>query len=143
MEQAKRGDTIKVHYTATLDDGRVFDSSTDRKPIQITLGKGQVIPGFEEAILGLSPGESKTTRISSDKAFGQRRNNATLDIKREKLPDSLNPSVGTTLRIRTARDNKMVWATVVDVSDSSIKLDMNHPLAGKDLTFEIQLVEIL
>jgi len=143
MEQAKKGDTIKIHYTAKLDDGTVFDSSTDRKPVQITLGKGQVISGFEEAILGLSPGESRTTRIPPEKAFGVRRDNALRDIKREKLPDNLHPSIGSTLRIKSQRDKKSIWATVVDISDTTLKLDMNHPLAGKDLTFEIQLIEIL
>ncbi len=142
MVRAKNGDTVKVHYTGKLDDGSVFDTSSASEPLEFTIGQGQIIPGFEQAIIGMSPGESKTVKVSADKAYGQRREEMVLVIDREKFPKHLNPEVGQRLRIPQAGGRTAV-VTVTDVSESSITLDGNHPLAGKDLTFDIELVEIV
>ncbi len=142
MAQAKNGDTVKVHYTGKLNDGTVFDTSTDRDPLQFTIGQGQVIPGFEQAVVGMNSGESKTTKVSADKAYGPHRKEMVLVIERSQLPVDLKPKVGQQLQSRQA-DGRTIRVMVTDVSESSVTLDANHPLAGKDLTFDIQLVEIV
>lgn len=141
MAQAKNGDIVKVHYTGKLDDGTVFDSSQDREPLEFTLGKGQVIRGFDDAVLGMSPGETKTARIDAEKAYGPRRPEMVVEIERKQLPAHIDPKVGQHLEIRRP-DGDPVLVTVVDVSESKVTLDGNHPLAGKALEFEISLMEI-
>lgn len=142
MAQAKHGDTVKVHYTGKLEDGTVFDTSIDRDPLQFTIGKGQMIPGFEQAVLGMNPGESKTIRIPTDEAYGTRREEMVMVVDRNQLPADLNPEVGQQLQNRQP-DGQTIVVTVTEVSESSVTVDANHPLAGKDLTFDIQLVEVV
>jgi FKBP-type peptidyl-prolyl cis-trans isomerase 2 len=141
MVQAKPGDTVKIHYTGRLEDGTVFDSSSDREPLEFTINQGQVIPGFEEAVLGMTPGESKTEKIPMDQAYGPHREEMVLEVSREQIPPDLNPEVGQQLQIQQA-NGQSVPVFVTDVTDAQITLDANHPLAGEDLTFDIQLVEI-
>ena len=141
MAQAKKGDTVKVHYTGKLEDGTVFDTSIERDPLQFTIGEGQVIPGFEQAVVGMNPGESKTTKVPADKAYGPHRKEMVLAVDRNQFPVDLKPKIGQQLQSRQA-DGRTIRVTVTDVSESSVTLDANHPLAGKDLTFDIQLVEI-
>ncbi|MFQ6103277.1 MAG: peptidylprolyl isomerase [Candidatus Glassbacteria bacterium] len=141
MAQAKVGDTVKVHYTGKLEDGTVFDTSCDQEPLKFTIGSGKLIPGFEEAVVGMKPGESKTTEISADKAYGPYREEMVILVDRDKLPDNLEPKVGEQLQIRQANDQSLV-VRVIDVTELQITLDANHPLAGKDLTFEIRLIEV-
>jgi len=140
--QAQLGDTVKVHYTGTLEDGTVFDSSIDREPLEFTIGEGKLIPGFEEAVVGMSQGESKTVEIPSDEAYGSYYEELVFVVERDQLPPDLQPEVGQQLQFQQ-EDGTIVTLTVIDVSELSVTLDANHPLAGKDLTFEIQLVEIL
>ena len=142
MTEAKNGDTVKVHYTGKLDDGAVFDTSTNRDPLQFTIGKDQVIPGFEQTIIGMNPGKSKTTKIPADKAYGPHRKEMVLVVDRNQLPVDLKPEVGQQLQNRQA-DGRTIRVTITEVSESSVTLDANHPLAGKDLTFDVQLVEIV
>ncbi len=142
MTQAKMGDTVKVHYTGKLEDGTVFDTSTNRDPLQFTIGEGRVIPSFEQAVVGMNPGESKNTKIPADKAYGPHREELVLVIDRNQFPVDLNPEVGQRLQSRQA-DGRTIVVTVTDVSESSVTLDANHPLAGEDLTFDIRLLEIL
>ena len=142
MAQAKNGDTVKVHYTGKLEDGTVFDSSTNRDPLQFTIGEGRVIPGFEQAVVGMNPGESKTTKVPADKAYGPHRKEMVLVVDRNQLPVDLKPKIGQQLQSRQA-DGGTMRVTVTDVSESSVTLDANHPSAGKDLTFDVQLVEIV
>ncbi|KPL04127.1 MAG: peptidylprolyl isomerase [candidate division Zixibacteria bacterium SM23_73_2] len=142
MTKAKNGDRVKVHYTGKLDDGRVFDSSVKREPIEFIIGKGQVIPGFEKAVEGMNPGESKTTKVPPEKAYGPRREEMIVEVEREKIPAQLDPKVGQRLQLQQP-DGRVIRVTVTDVSESSVTLDANHPLAGKELTFDIQLVEIV
>jgi FKBP-type peptidyl-prolyl cis-trans isomerase 2 len=140
MVQAKHGDRVKVHYTGKFEDGSVFDSSINREPLQLTIG--HVIPGFENALVGMSPGESKTAKIEADNAYGPHRKEMIQIINRNQFPEHLKPQVGQELQ-DYQQDGRIIKVMVTDVSESSVTLDANHALAGKDLTFDIQLVDIL
>ena len=142
MAQAKNGDTVKVDYTGKLDDGSIFDASEGRDPLQFTLGAGELIPGFEQAVLGMSVGETKTVKIDSEQAYGPYRDDMRMDVPRDKFPADIDPELGQQLQLRNADGSSLV-VTITEISDANITIDANHPLAGKDLTFEIQLVEIL
>jgi peptidylprolyl isomerase len=141
MAVAKKGDNVKVHYTGRLEDGTVFDTSAERGPYEFTIGQSKIVPGFAEAVIGMKPGQSKTVEIPAKKAYGLRRKDMIAVIERSKLPAQLNPEVGQRLRIDQA-DGQKIPATVTEVSDSTVTLDANHPLAGKDLVFDIELLEI-
>jgi len=141
--QAENGDTVQVNYTGRLADGTVFDSSVGREPLEFTLGAGQMIPGFEKAVFGMKVGEKKTVTIPVDEAYGPRRDDMIMEVPREKLPSDINPEVGMMLE-STGKDGGRIIFTIINVSDNNtVTLDANHPLAGKDLTFEIELVKIL
>ncbi len=140
--EAKSGDTVNVHYTGRLGNGTVFDSSVGGEPLQFTIGAGQVIPGFEQAVIGMQPGESKTVVIPPDQAYGPYYDELVMVVDRDRLPPDWEPQVGQQFPL-TQPDGRVVWATVIDVSESSITLDANHQLAGKELTFDITLVEII
>jgi len=142
MAQAKSGDTVKVDYTGKLDDGSIFDASEGREPLQFTLGAGELIPGFEQAVLGMDVGETKTVKIASDEAYGPYRDDMRMDVPRDKFPTDITPELGQQLQLRNTDGSSLV-VTVTEISDANVTIDANHPLAGKDLTFEIQLVEIL
>ena len=142
MAQAKHSDTVKVHYTGKLEDDTVFDTSVNRDPLQFTIGKGQVIPGFEQAVVGMNPDESKTTKVPVDQAYGPHRKEMVLEVDRKQFPADLKPEVGQEYQIPQAQGRPTV-VTITDVSESKIVLDANHPLAGKDLIFDVQLLEIL
>lgn len=142
MPEARDGDTVKVHYTGKLKDGKVFDSSEGRDPLQFTLGEGRVIPGFEAAVRGAAPGESKTTTIPADQAYGPHRDEMVVHVDRGNMPPDLSPEVGDQLEMRTANGSPVV-VTVTAIDDERVTLDANHPLAGEDLTFDIELVEIV
>lgn len=142
MAKAKDGDTAKVHYVGKLEDGSVFDSSKDRDPLEFQVGKGHVIPGFEEAVVGMNPGDTKTTKIPSDKAYGPCREEMIQQMDRNKVPPEVQLEVGLQLRV-TGPDGRPGVVTVTELTDSTVTLDGNHPLAGKELTFEIELIEIL
>ena len=141
--QARNGDVVQVDYTGKLADGTVFDSSAERGPLEFTLGAGQMIPGFEKAVFGMKVGEKKTVTIPVDDAYGPYRDDLVLEVPREKLPSDMTPEVGQQLGVRQP-DGRMVMVTITDVSDNNtVTIDVNHPLAGKELTFEIELVKIL
>ncbi len=140
MQQAKQGDTVLVHYTGTLSNGKVFDSSQGRAPLEFTLGGGQVIPGFERAIDGMQVGDAKTVTIPAAQAYGQRQSELTVTVERGQFPKTIKPAVGQQLQM--SRDGQVFVVTVLEVTDEKIVLDANHPLAGADLTFKLELVEI-
>lgn len=142
MGQVKQGDTVRVHYTGKLGDGEVFDSSREAQPLQFTVGASQVINGFEEAVVGMSPGDSKSTTIPADDAYGQRRDDMVAQIERERIPEGIAPEIGQWLQLRL-EGGQMLQAIITEMSESSLTVDANHPLAGKDLVFEIELVEIV
>ena len=142
MAQVKNGDTVKVHYTGKFEDGTVFDSSINRDPLQFTIGEGRVIPGFEEAVVDMNPGESKTTKVPMNKAYGPYRKEMALEVDRNQFPADLKLEVGQRLQIPQA-GGRTIIVTVTDLSTSSVTLDANHPWSGKDLTFDIHLLEIV
>jgi peptidylprolyl isomerase len=139
--QAKKGDTVKVNYTGKFEDGTVFDSSEGREPLEFTVGEGEVIEGFDEGVVGMSPGDSKTVTITMDKAYGPHRADRVLAVNRNEFPPNIEPEVGQQYEIEQP-NGMAVAVTVTDVSEDAVTLDANHPLAGEDLTFDIQLVEI-
>lgn len=141
MTKAKQGDTVHVHYTGSLKDGTVFDSSDGRDPLSFTLGSGQVIPGFEGAVDGMALNEKKNVTIPVDQAYGPRNEELVLTVPKNQVPADINPEVGMKLQMQGPGDNPVV-VEVVEVADEHIKLDANPPLAGKDLTFDIELVKI-
>ncbi len=170
MAQAKKGDKVKVHYTGTLEDGSVFDTSEDpieqqndsscgcssRKnaddgcgcgsnasgPMEFVIGAGQLIPKFEAAVIGLEPGQSITVSIPADDAYGQRAEEMVAVIERSEIPADINPEPGQQMEV-ILEDGSPLPVLVTEVTDTTITLDGNHPLAGRDLTFAIRLVEIL
>ena len=142
MEQVKCGDTVKVNYIGKLDDGTVFYNSAERGSLQFKLGNEEVIVGFEEAVIGMKAGEAKTTRVPADKAYGPCRKELTAVIPRDEFPKHIKPEVGQVLQI-TQSDGVQIFFRVTDVCELSVTVDGNHPLAGKDLTYEIQLLEIV
>ncbi|WDT73795.1 MAG: peptidylprolyl isomerase [Candidatus Manganitrophus sp.] len=141
MAQAKRGNAVKVHYVGRFEDGTVFDTSREREPLPFTIGEGEVIPGFEEAVVGMNPGESKKVVIPAENAYGPRHEEMVLVVDRQNLPEGVDPQVGQQYQIPQS-DGQSIVVTVTDASDSSVTLDGNHPLAGRELTFEIELLEV-
>jgi len=142
MAKAKNGDTVKVHYTGKLEDGRVFSSTENSDPLQFTIGDGNTIPGFEEAVVGMSPGESKTEKVPADQAFGPYREELVVEIDRGRIPEDVDPKVGKRLQVQK-EDGGITEVVVAGVTESKVTLDANHPLARNDLIFDIQLLEIL
>ena len=141
MSQAKQGDTVKIHYKGTLDDGTEFDSSEGRDPLEFELGSGQVIPGFDNAVDGMTVGDSKSVRIESGEAYGERHEQLIQEVPRTALPPEMEPEVGMALQSQ-APDGQVMNLVVTEVAEATITVDANHPLAGQALTFEIELVAI-
>jgi peptidylprolyl isomerase len=141
MVQAKQGDTVSVHYTGRLDDGTVFDSSEGNAPLEFAIGSGNVIPGFEQAVIGMSPGDSKTATITSDDAYGPYYEERVLVVDRQQIPSDMPIDIGAQLQIQQ-QGGMMIPVVITDITDAEVTLDANHPLAGEDLIFEIRLVAI-
>ena len=142
MTDAKAGDTVRIHYTGTLEDGSTFDSSAGRAPLEFTVGSGQIIPGLDKAVPGMSVGDTKTVEVGHAEAYGPRNPDAQQSVPRETIPDDIPVDPGTRLQMRT-QDGREVAVVVVHADETEVVLDANHPLAGKDLTFQIELVEIV
>lgn len=140
MTEAKKGDNVKVHYTGKLADGTVFDSSEGSDPLEFAVGSGQVIEGFEEGIVGMKVGESKVVQIPVAKAYGERKEEMVIQAPIEQVPPDLNPELGMRLEMGGA-NGEILRVVVTEITDTHITLDANPPLAGQDLTFEIELVE--
>jgi len=139
---AKAGDTVQVHYKGTLSDNSVFDSSEGRDPLEFTIGSEQVIPGFDSAVNGMKKGEKKTVTIQSSDAYGEHRAELVINLDRERLPEDLEPEIGRQLQL-SGPEGQAAVMTIIDFNDTTLTLDANHPLAGKDLTFEIELVGVV
>jgi len=141
MSQVKKNDTVKVHYTGKLADGQVFDTSEGKEPIEFTLGEGQLIPGFENGLIDMKLTEKKTINIPVDQAYGQPREELVQEIDKSQLPPEITPEVGMGLVSKTP-DGREMNLLVAEVKENSIVVDGNHPLAGKDLIFDLEVVEI-
>ena len=141
MSEAKSGDTVKVHYTGTFPDGTEFDSSRDHEPLEFTLGQGGMISGFESAVLGMSPGENKTVTIPCDQAYGERNEGMVQDVPRTAIPDEIELAKGMMLHAQ-GPEGQTLRFTVADFDEETVTVDGNHPLAGHDLVFDLELVEI-
>jgi len=138
---ASKGDKVKVHYIGSLDDGTVFDSSRERDPLQFSLGENQLITGFENAVFGMTIGEEKKVRIPPKEAYGDRINDLVKAVDKKYLPKHIEPEVG--MQLQVGENEEMTIVTIAEVNDKSVLLDANHPLAGKMLNFQIELVDII
>lgn len=141
MQQAKSGDTVKVHYHGRLTDGTTFDSSSGREPLEFKVGSGQVIKGFDEGVTGMSVGEKKTVTIPVDDAYGPKDESMIIEFPKENFPPDMTPEEGMQLNM-TNGSGQVIPVVIVGVGDSSVTLDANHPLAGQDLVFDLELVDI-
>ncbi|HER00148.1 MAG TPA: peptidylprolyl isomerase [candidate division Zixibacteria bacterium] len=141
MAKAKEGDKVKIHYTGKFEDGQVFDSSVDREPLEFTLGQGQVIPGFEKGVVGMEEGEKKEITVTPEEGYGPRYDQNVIEVKKSVFPDDITPEVGRQLQVQAPDGNKMN-VVITEVQDETVTLDANHPLAGKTLLFDVELVEI-
>lgn len=136
----KDGDTVRVHYTGTFSDGEVFDSSREREPLEFTLGDESLISGFEDALIGRAKGDRFTVTIPADEAYGEHLEELLMEVPRSEVPEDISPEVGTMLQIAT--DDGDMEVQIVEVTDEIVILDANHPLAGEDLTFDIEVIEV-
>ena len=142
MSTAQKGNTVKVHYTGRLKDGTVFDSSRQRnEPIEFTLGQKNMIAGFEKAVEGMSVGDTKTAEIPANEAYGDKKDDMIIQVPKGEIPQDITPEVGQQLAMQ-GNNGQQVPVTVTEVTEQGITLDANHPLAGKDLVFDLELVEV-
>jgi peptidylprolyl isomerase len=142
MAKAKLGDTVKVHYTGKFEDGSIFDSSINGNPLEFTLGLGHVIPGFDNAVIGMEPDEKKSFKVEPEEGYGNYSNDLAFEIDKSRIPDDLKPEIGMDIVITNETGEKTNF-TIIDVKEDSIIIDANHPLAGQILNFDIQLMDIL
>jgi peptidylprolyl isomerase len=142
MAKAQNGNTVKVHYVGTLDNGTQFDSSIGQDPLEFKIGDGMLLPMFEDAVVGLEPGQSVSVKIPAAEGYGLRRDDLVIKIEKAKLPPTINPEIGMKLQMRT-KDGQPLVLNIVEVLDDTIVVDANHELAGLDLNFKIDLVEII
>jgi peptidylprolyl isomerase len=141
MQQVKQGDTVKVHYHGKLTDGTIFDSSEGRQPLEFEVGGGRVIKGFDEGVKGMTVGEKKTVSIAADDAYGARQDDMVIPFERKNFPPDIEPEVGMTLNMHS-EDGNALPVVITEITPDTIMLDANHPLAGEDLIFDIELVDI-
>lgn len=141
MSQVKKNDTVKIHYTGKLADGVVFDSSEGREPLEFTVGEGNMIPGFENGVIDMKVNEKKTIVIPAEEAYGEVRDELIQEVPKTNLPEDLEPEVGMGL-VSVAPNGQEIQFVVREVKEETIVVDANHPLAGKELTFDVELVEI-
>lgn len=141
MTQAKPGDSVRIHYTGTLNDGAVFDSSEGRDPLQFTVGSGEIIPGLDKAVVGMAEGEQKTVTVPAEEAYGTHDPQMRQSVPREQVPADIPLDVGTALQMQLP-DGRAIPVTVAEVTEAEVVFDANHPLAGRDLTFAVELVGI-
>jgi len=142
MAKAKSGDKVTVHYTGKFEDGKVFDTSLDGHPLSFELGNGHVIQGFNDALVGMEPGESKTVTISPDKAYGDYKKELVIKVEKSKLPPDADPQIGQKLSANHSGNDTKINFTIVEIEDDVLTLDANHVLSGRNLVFDIELVEV-
>ena len=142
MAKAKKGDKVKIQYTGKFEDGKIFDTTKDIEPLTFEIGSGYVIEGFDEAVIGMEPGESKTVTIPPAKGYGEYNKELIIKVKRENLPPGSDPQIGQKISANHSEGKTKINFTIVDVEDDVLTLDANHILAGRNLVFDIELVEI-
>jgi peptidylprolyl isomerase len=142
MEQVKDGDVVRVHYTGKLTNGKQFDSSKGREPLEFTVGAGQMIKGFDDAMPGMTVSEKKTINILPEDAYGQKDEQAIIEFPKKNIPKDMKLEVGMQLQLRN-ENGQPFPVTVAEIKDDVIVLDTNHSLAGKELVFDIELIEIV
>jgi peptidylprolyl isomerase len=138
----EKGQKVKIHYTGTLDDGKQFDSSTGRDPLEFEMGAGMVIPGFESGVANMEVGEKKTVNIPAAEAYGEKRDEMVMEFEHANLPEGLEPAVGMGLQMQGPQ-GQAIPVQITAVAEESVTIDANHPLAGQDLTFELELIEVV
>ena len=141
MSEVKKGDKVKIHYTGKLKDGSIFDSSEGREPLEFTVGGNMVVPGFENGVIGMKKGENKTISISPEEAYGEHNAEQVSVVERSQLPEDMEPEVGMALQA-TGQDGSVIPVAITEVNEETVTVDANHPLAGKQLIFDLELVEI-
>lgn len=141
MQQVKKGDTVKIHYHGKLTDGTTFDSSEGREPLEFEVGSGQVIPGFDQGVTGMTIGEKKTIHIPADEAYGPKQEDMIMEFPKERFPGDMTPEAGMQLNMSNGQGQNFP-VVIVEVREAVVILDANHPLAGEDLVFDLELVEI-
>ena len=141
MQQVKNGDTVKVHYHGRLSDGTTFDSSDGREPLEFEVGSGMVIKGFDDGVVGMEVGDKRTLEIPADEAYGDKNPDMLVEFPKEQFPEDMKPEVGMRLNM-TNGGGQVIPVVITEVKDESVILDANHPLAGEDLVFDIELVDI-
>jgi peptidylprolyl isomerase len=141
MAKVKSGDTVKVHYHGKLNDGSTFDSSEGREPLEFEVGSGSVIAGFDNGVTGMEVGEKKTVNIPVDEAYGQKQDDLLMEFPRDRFPTDLQPEVGMQLNMSNGAGQNFP-VVITEVREDTVMLDANHPLAGEDLVFDLELVEI-
>jgi peptidylprolyl isomerase len=141
-QTVKKGDKVKIHYTGRIKDGQVFDSSLERGPLEFEIGSGHVIPGVDKGVIGMKPGEKKEVAVSPQEGYGEYEQKLLIDMPKEKIPEDIKPEVGMRLQMVNNMGQPLP-VLITEVNDDLVKLDANHPLAGKDLVFNIELVEVV
>lgn len=141
MTQARDGDTVKVHYTGRLENGRVFGTSKGGQPLEVKIGTGRLIPDFEKSIIDMKIGETKTITVPPEEAYGRKWEEFMVDVKKSDFPDNITPGVGKELQVRL-EDDRLMDVTITAINEDTVTLDVNHPLAGETLVFEVELVEV-
>ncbi|OPY78966.1 MAG: FKBP-type peptidyl-prolyl cis-trans isomerase SlyD [Syntrophorhabdus sp. PtaU1.Bin058] len=142
MTEAKMNDKVKVHYKGSLRDGTVFDSSEEREPLEFIIGKGTVIPGFEKGVMGMCEGDTKVIAIQAEDAYGPYRDDLIGVVDRSRIPDDIDLKIGMVLQVRSPEGN-VINVVISKITDTDVTLDLNHPLAGKELIFEVRLLKVL
>jgi len=137
-----KGDSVKVQYEGRLESGEVFDKSSEDRPLEFIVGGGQIIPGFDKAVLGMENGEEKEVKIAPEEAYGEKKEELVIDVPKERLPENIEPAVGMVLQTQDTNTGRSQMVTITEIDEDNVKIDFNHPLAGKTLTFKIEVVEI-
>ena len=141
MAQANEGDEVQVHYTGKLEDGTIFDSSEDGEPLSFTIGENRVIPGFEQAVTGMEPGDTKTAEVEPEQAYGEHREDMVMEMERDQIPGEVDPEVGQQLQLRL-ENGQTVPVLITALGEDTVTIDANHPLAGRKLIFDIEVVDV-
>ncbi len=141
MAAAQKGDRVKVHYTGRLEDGKVFDSSLNRGPFEFTVGAGELIRDFDDCAEGMAPGDKRSVTVPCERAYGQYLDYLVISIPKDQIPDDAEPVPGNLLHVKNS-SGETVTPLILEVTDTCVKVDFNHPLAGKTLIFDIEMLEI-